>query len=155
MMIAALGLLASSIAVSVGWYRTAAARSRAIASEESATQAKDAEAEALAYALLGQARNAAAANRPLEAELYAIHSLWRRDRPEGRGVLAQFGGRPRLTLQHTGTMPPKCKDFALSPSGDRLLCIGFDLAWIVATDRPDVVLDSAVGAWNQIGRAHV
>jgi WD40 repeat protein len=142
------GALILATAVGVGWWRTEQERARAQASETAAIEARGAEEGALAQALLAQALIAAREDRAMDAEVLAVNALVRRELPTARGVLAQFGDRPRLTLRGRSTLP-SCATRALSADGSHVLCVRADGVDVFAAHAPDQTLAHAAGEWGR------
>ncbi|MDP2305702.1 MAG: WD40 repeat domain-containing serine/threonine-protein kinase [Pseudomonadota bacterium] len=139
------GAVALATAVGVGWFNTSQERVRAQHSEGVALAAKAAEEEALASALLAQALSAAREERAMDAEVLAANALVRRELPEARGVLAQFGGRPRMSLLRRSALPA-CEYRDLSPDGSLLLCADSTGARLYRA-HDDGVVASAPGSY--------
>lgn len=137
--IGAVSVVVIVAAVTVGWYRTSVLRTRAELSETRAISAQQAERSAFSAALVAEAWTAAEDDRRADAEILAANALVREESPDARGVLARFGGRPRMPIIARAPLRPATSR-ALSPDGARLLEAGPDGARIVDPLRPDDVL---------------
>lgn len=137
-----LGALVLTIAV--GWYRTAAQRERAELSESRAVAAQQAERSAFAAALVPGSLTAAEAEHRMDAEILAANALVREETPEARGVLARFGGRPRMAMLARSPLPPP-RATALSGSGRLLAYSDADSVTLVDGGDPSRVIAEAPG----------
>lgn len=137
-------LVAVVLTIAVGWYRTAAQRGRAEASESRAVAAQQAERSAFAASLVAGSITAAEADHRMDAELLAANALVREEAPVARGVLARFGGRPRMAMLARAVLPP-ARATALSPSGDLLALADADGVTLVDASHPSQVIAAAPG----------
>lgn len=114
LLVASVGVIGVVAALTLGFVRTASERDRARAAEREAEQN-------LGRALLAQAI-VAADNRDRErAEILAAHALTRHESPDARGVLARFGGRPRLEPRVRRPLPG-CDVHRMSLDGTQFAC---------------------------------
>ena len=115
------GALAVSLAIAVGWWRTATALDRALAAEGEAQAARGEAERQLARSWVDDAVAAVALDDRARAEQLAVRALTLGEDPRARGVLAAFGvaSRPRLLDRAPG---PSCDWSAFSPDGSWLLC---------------------------------
>lgn len=134
------------MAIGVGWYGTAQERGRAEASERKAVDAQGAEQAAFAAALVAEAQTAAKGERRMEAEILAANALVRRETPEARGVLARFGGRPRMSMLARAGLP-EAESIGVAPGGAVIVQTNPQGAVILDPLHPERVIARAAGEY--------
>ncbi len=150
--IGSVSMVALVLTIAIGWYRTAAQRGRAELSESRAVAAQQAEQSAFAAALVAGSLTAAEAEHRMDAEILAANALVREETPEARGVLARFGGRPRMAMLARSSLPP-ARSMAMFPTGDTLAIVDAHGVAIVDASDPSRVIADAPGDFLGVGFA--
>jgi hypothetical protein len=151
--LALVGLTATSVVATVGAARTAAERDRAMAA---AADARHLSATLLARRADGAWRD----GDTVAARAYAVSSLELEESPAARGVLLAAWGAPDVRALPDMPMPYRCLDLLAAPTGADVLCLGEgelsrvapsgEVRWRQAVDmeptRRSLALASAPGA---------
>lgn len=141
--IAAGAVVAVAVALAVGFAQTSTERDRALLAEDQANEARVRSESNLRAALIARALDAAARDQRAQAEILAAEALVLGEHPVARGILAQFGGRPRPRMLARWELP-HCRRAAVEPGTDRVVCptsAGIALGTLADPERhllPDV-----------------
>lgn len=149
--VAAVALVALTLAVSWGLRQSLAEQARARASEARALQAQAEAQSSLGAALAAQAVTAARAGRPMESEILAANALLHGESALARGILARFSLQPRFILLDRSPPIPPCARSTLSSRGQTLLCIYPDEAQLLDPFHPAGPLHRFAGVFSDGG----